>query len=132
MVLYAKDLSKDLKEKLFGKKRHKYNAQSVELDGIKFDSLKEAKFYEELKMRKRVGDIHDFKVKPRFTLQPGFKLNKKSIRPIVIIPDFIIYHNNSSHEVVDVKGKATQAWQIKWKMLKYRHKDYTNMYFTVV
>src|SRR3989337_636817 len=46
----------------------KYRNIKVEIEGYKFDSKKEAEFYQELVLRKKAGDIMDFKVKPKIQI----------------------------------------------------------------
>lgn len=48
--------------------RHKFNAQPTEVDGIRFDSKKEATRYRELKLRERAGEIVGLTLQPAFTL----------------------------------------------------------------
>ena len=48
---------------------HKYNAKKTVVDGIKFDSKKEAARYEVLKGLERVGKIDRLELQPRFEVQ---------------------------------------------------------------
>lgn len=105
--------------------RNKYSNHRVEIDGHTFDSKAEARYYKQLKLRKRAEDIKDFELQPRFRLQEGFNKDGKRYRPIDYVADFKIYHNDGSIEVVDVKGAPpTQVFRIKEKMFnkKYPHK----------
>ena len=131
-MIHESQLPPSLRKKLGLTKRHKYNATKVELDGYKFDSQKEARYYSELVIRKRTHDIFDFVVKPKFILQNDFVLRDGTkIRSIIIEPDFQIIHNDYSTEFVDVKGKITPDWKLKWKMFKYKFRA-TNVKFTIV
>ena len=109
----------------------KYKNKLKTIDGITFHSRKEANYYQELKFRKMGKDIVDFVLQPKFELQEGFRLNGKKIRPITYKADFLIHHNDGTKEVVDVKGYRTEVFNIKWKMLKYLHKDEENIKFTL-
>ena len=51
------------------RRRGKYNARKVEIDGITFDSLKEANRYSELKLLEKAGLIKDLTLQPRFNLK---------------------------------------------------------------
>jgi len=80
------------------KKKSKYRNQRTEVDGIKFDSKKEAEYYGILKMRMKAGEISDLK------LQVEFKLLSFSY-----IADFVYFENKSIKlEVVDVKSDMTR------------------------
>ena len=103
----------------------KYHNKKTEVDGIKFDSKKEALFYQELCLRKKAKDIDDFELQPRFLLQEGFNKNGVRYRPIHYVADFTIYHNDGSWEVVDVKGKRTQVYGIKKKLFEKLYPDLT-------
>ena len=99
--------------------------EKIELDGYKFDSKKEAKFYQELKLRMLAGDIARFKLKPKFVLQPAFVKNGKKIRAITYIADFLIINNDMSEEIIDIKGFVTDIFKIKKKIFEYVFKDKT-------
>ena len=92
-------------------------ATKCELDGIQFDSKIEKYFYSRAKM---FGIWNQFKMKPRFLLQPGFMYFGKKIQDIEIIPDFI---HIATGEIVDTKGWQTPDNKIKIKMLKYLNRD---------
>ena len=47
---------------------NKYKAQPTTVDGIKFDSKREAERYGELKLLERAGEIRDLVPHPRFAL----------------------------------------------------------------
>lgn len=50
------------------KRSGKYNARKTTVDGITFDSAKEAKRYQELKLLQRAGEIRGLLLQPRFPL----------------------------------------------------------------
>lgn len=97
------------------RKRNKYGAKGTRIDGIYFDSQKEAKYYGQLKMRKLAGDIRDFKVHQVF----DFVVNGVHICQYEV--DFVIWHNSGRYEYVDVKGVKTEVWTIKARLLKALH-----------
>ena len=79
-------------------KRNKYGNRRVEVDGIKFDSQKEARYYEELMLRYRAGDLKLVLLQVPFIL-PG---------PVKYYADFLTIDNDGRFEVVDVKSEATR------------------------
>ena len=104
----------------------KYNAKRTVVDGITFDSKKEAEYYEELCLRTRANDIKDFEIQPKFTLQPAFTKNGKKYQPIRYHADFLIHHNNDTWEVIDVKGyKKNPVYLLKKKMFECRYPHLT-------
>lgn len=107
------------------RKRSKYNNQKTVVDGIKFDSQKEAEYYCKLKLLKQAGEIKDFGLQPRYELQPAFEKNGKKYRAITYIADFVIVNNDGTTEVVDVKGVETQVFKIKQKLFEYKYPDLT-------
>ena len=110
---------------------NKFNAKKTKVDGIVFDSKKEARYYEELKERKKKGEIKDFEIKPKIELQPSFAdYYGKRIRAINIEPDFLIYHDNYL-EYVDTKGYWTDISKLKWKMVQYKFRG-KNVKFRIV
>lgn len=79
-------------------RRNKYGNRRVEVDGIKFDSQKEARYYEELMLRYRAGDLKLVLLQVPFIL-PG---------PVRYYADFLTIDNDGRFEVIDVKSEATR------------------------
>ena len=97
------------------KKRNKYNAVKKEVDGIVFDSTKEARRYQELKYMQAAGEISDLECHPRYDLFAG----------ITYKPDFR-YVDGGRVVVEDVKGgKATRTrdFIMRWKMANEIYTD---------
>ena len=105
------------------KRKSKYNNQKTIVDGIKFDSKKEAEYYCQLKLLKQAGEIKDYRLQPRYELQPAFEKNSKKYRAITYIADFAIINNDGTTEVVDIKGVETQAFKIKKKLFEYMYPE---------
>ena len=101
----------------------KYRAKKTVVDGITFDSQKEADFYCELKMLRMAGEVIDFERQVTFELQPKFKHSGKTERAIKYIADFVVKYKDGRTVVVDVKGDKTDVYRIKRKMLLYKHPD---------
>lgn len=102
---------------------NKYNAKRVVVDGIKFDSKREAHRYKELKLMERAGTITDLQLQPKFELQPGFTgPDGRRIRAIHYIGDFMYTDLETGNKVVeDVKGVKTDVYKLKKKMMAYVH-----------
>lgn len=91
--------------------RSKYGAIKTIVDGIKFDSKKEAKRYVELKLLVKAGVISELKLQPRFDLIiNGCKCGFYKA-------DFE-YIENGKIVVEDVKGKKTPVYNLKKKLIK--------------
>ena len=102
----------------------KYKNQKTEIDGIKFDSLKESRRYIELRTLQRTGVISDLALQVKYELQPSFKINNKTIRAITYIADFT-YYENGKLVVEDVKASkkyTTEVYKLKKKMFMYKYK----------
>ncbi|MEG6615368.1 DUF1064 domain-containing protein [Peptococcaceae bacterium 1198_IL3148] len=103
-------------------KKSKYGSRKVEVDGITFDSKKEANKYCELKMLKAAGKIAGFNLQPEFELQPGYHdKNGKWIKPIKYRADFEVFYPDGRVVVIDTKGFKTKEYLLKKKMLLYRY-----------
>lgn len=106
--------------------RSKYGNKKVELEGHIFDSKSEARYFKELQLRQKVGDISFFRLQPKYQVMPGFEKGGKKHQAIHYIADFEIHHLDGSIEVVDVKseGTITQVFRIKEKLFhrKFPHK----------
>ena len=105
-------------------KKAKYHSKKVTVDGIKFDSQKEANRYCELKLLKKAGKITNFELQPEFVLQEGFReKNGQWIRPIKYKADFRVIYADGSEVVIDTKGYKTKDYLIKRKMLLKKYPD---------
>ncbi len=102
---------------------NKYKNKKTMVDGIKFDSEMESHYYIYLKQLKEIGEVVNFVLQPTYLLQEGFDLNGKRIRPITYKADFKVIYKDGHEEVIDVKGKLTEEFKIKRKMLLYRYRD---------
>ena len=102
---------------------NKYKNKKTIVDGIKFDSEMESHYYIYLKQLKEIGEVVDFILQPTYLLQEGFDLNGKRMRPITYKADFKVIYKDGHEEVIDVKGKLTEEFKIKRKMLLYRYRD---------
>lgn len=101
-------------------KKSKYSSAKTDIDGIRFDSKKEAEFYAELKLREKVGEITHLRLQPRYLLQEAFKHDGKQYREMEYVADFE-YIENGVTVVVDVKGFRTAVYMIKRKLFLYRY-----------
>lgn len=100
----------------------KYGSKKVLINGIVFDSKKEADRYCELKFLERAGKIKDLSLQHKFELQPSFKKNGKTIRAITYIADFVYFDLERMVNVVeDVKGYKTKEYLLKKKMFEYKY-----------
>lgn len=100
----------------------KYRSRKTVVDGITFDSKKEAEYYIGLKLRQKAGEIASFELQPTFVLQEGFqpKIGKK-VQAIKYKADFRVVYPDGREEIVDTKGYRTKEYLIKRKMLLYRY-----------
>lgn len=98
---------------------NKYKAKKVVLDGIEFDSRKEAGRYSELKQMQQVGIIQDLRCHPEFELIP--KCGKE--RAAKYHADFAYIEIATGKLVVeDVKSKATKTrdYILRRKLMNWR------------
>lgn len=102
--------------------RNKYKAKKTLVDGVVFDSKKEAARYQELKLLEKAGIIKDLSLQPNFLLQGSFKCQGKTHRKIEYIADFQYYVVKDKKWVVeDVKGYRTDVYKIKKKLFLKRY-----------
>lgn len=98
----------------------KYYNRKCELDGIRFDSIKEMNHYAELKVLEKGGVIKDLKLQPEYILVPAYIDNGKKVRPIIYRADFA-YTENGKSVVEDVKGFKTDVYKLKKKIFRYMY-----------
>ena len=100
----------------------KYHSRKTEVDGISFDSKKEADRYLELKLLQKAGVVKNLKRQPRFTLQEPFRCDGNWYRKIEYVADFM-YEENGQMIVEDVKGMKTDVYKIKKKLFLRQYGD---------
>lgn len=92
----------------------KYGARAIEVDGVCFDSMAEAKRWFDLQTLERNGLISDLKRQVRFDLAVnGVNLGFYKA-------DFT-YTENGRAVVEDVKGMRTPVYALKAKLMKAIH-----------
>lgn len=93
-------------------KRMKYrNVKSV-IDGITFDSKKEAAYYAKLKLLKLAGEVTEYE------LQPKYYLVVNGVKWGFYKADFKVTWKSGLTRIVDVKGMKTSVYQLKKKLVK--------------
>lgn len=88
--------------------RHKFGARPTEVDGIRFDSKKEARYFQKLRIREAVGEVLFFLRQVPFHLPGG-------VRYVV---DFQEFHADGTVHFVDVKGMETPDFKAKKKQVE--------------
>lgn len=102
----------------------KYHNKKTVINGITFDSRREAERYVELKVLQKKGLITQLELQPKFLLQKGFKYRGKTQSAITYKADFrYIDLETNTYVVEDVKGMVTQAFAIKKKMFLATYGD---------
>lgn len=97
-----------------------------------FDSKKEYTRWEELKVLERIGKIQDLRLQQPLIIQDKFVTNYgEKVSAINYKADFM-YLQDGITVIEDVKGidkktgkaKSTEAFKLKWKMLKVKYPEY--------
>ena len=102
------------------KKVSKYRSKKVKVDGILFDSQKEADYYMELKLLTQAGEVKGFCRQPRFVVTNG----DDNVSATEYVADFIVFQNDGSFKIVDTKGVETAAFKLKKKSF---HEKYPSL-----
>lgn len=105
-------------------RRVKYGNKKTEVDGITFDSRKEANHYAELRILEKAGEISNLELQMPFVLQPAFVHKGKKYQSIKYVADFVYTDVDGRKVVEDVKSPATRkdkVYQLKKKMMLYVH-----------
>ncbi len=111
-IMSTKSTPKTLKGQ--PKKKHsKYSAVKTEVDGIVFDSAKEARRYKELLLLRKAGYIGFLE------MQVPFELNAGGTHSLKYIADFVYRDTTTGKRVVeDVKGFRTAVYRKKKRLMK--------------
>lgn len=113
-------------------KTGKYRNTRTKVDGIAFDSQKEARRFIELRSLLKTGRIRNLKLQPQFTIQESYVTpDGERVRAVRYVADFSYERPTSPDQngyihwikvVEDVKSKATKTaqYEIKRKLLLER------------
>ena len=113
--------------------RSKYHSKKITINGVTFDSRKEAKRYQELLLLERAGAIQDLKRQVEFELiqtqrepdtigkRGGVIKGKVIEHRCSYVADFV-YTENGKTVVEDTKGFKTKDYIIKRKLMLHVHK----------
>ena len=91
------------------------------MDGIAFDSYKEAKRYQELKALEKYGVIQDLQLQAKFLLIPSQRINGKVVERECSYKADFVYKENGKTIVEDTKGFRTPDYIIKRKLMLFVH-----------
>ena len=98
----------------------KYKNKKTVVDGITFDSKKEARRYIQLKKMSEAGEISDLQLQVKFDLLPTMKICGKTQRKVGYIADFT-YLKDGQLVVEDTKGMRTDVYKLKRRLMKFIH-----------
>ena len=94
----------------------KYRNQKTVIDGIKFDSKKEADRYCELKLLERAKEISNLRLQVPYILFPKNQYG----RVVKYIADFA-YTENGKEVVEDCKGMKTDVYKLKKRIMAEKY-----------
>lgn len=90
------------------KAAHKFKAVKTERKGISFPSKLEARYFDTLEVKKRIGEVVFFLRQVSFDLPGGVRY----------VADYQVFYADGSVEFVDVKGMDTPASKLKRKQVE--------------
>jgi hypothetical protein len=101
--------------------RGKYGNVKTVVDGITFDSAREAARYEVLAQMQRAGHISELQIQVPFDVVPAAVVAGKKRRARRYVADFV-YRNAAGDRIVeDVKGMLTPMYELKRHLMKVVH-----------
>ena len=100
------------------KPKNKYYSQKTWIDGICFDSKKEADYYCQLKLLTKAGEIKGFCRQARFVVTEGVGSIERGTE---YVADFVIFNNDGTSRIVDTKGVKTNEFKLKMKSFREKY-----------
>ena len=102
-------------------KPSKYRNVKVVVDGMTFDSKREAQYWRELQLRERAGEISKLSRQAAFDLRaPSHDLGRDFVVVAWYFADFVYFDAKNVRHVVDVKGGSatkTAIYRLKKRWL---------------
>jgi hypothetical protein len=102
----------------------KYGNRKTTLNGVEFDSHKEAQRYAQLRLLERAGRITNLRCQVKYILIPAQRDEKGKLleRECFYVADFVYFDLTLGREVVeDAKGYRTDTFKLKKKMMLWFH-----------
>lgn len=101
----------------------KFGAIKTIVDGIKFDSKKEAYYYRQLLLQKSAKNkserIESIELQPKFDYLIEYSANDKTYkRKAFYKADFLVIYADFRVEIIDVKGFKTVTYKQKKKIIE--------------
>lgn len=93
------------------KRRSKFGARPTHVDGIRFDSKREARYYAQLKLRQAAGEVVRFHRQVPLDLEGG----------VVYRCDFLVFYADGRVQYEDAKGVETKEFRMKRRMVRARY-----------
>ncbi len=93
---------------------NKYRNIKTTVNGLVFDSRKEASRYQELRLLQQAGQIHDLR------LQVPYAIVINDVKVCKYVADFV-YIENGKQRVEDTKGILTPVYRLKKKLMRAVH-----------
>ena len=103
-------------------KKSKYGSNKIVVDGIKFDSVKEATRWQELKILEKAGEVSNLQRQVKYEVLPVQRDKGKVLeRPVYYIADFVYTDTDGNTVCEDTKGYKTKEYIIKRKLMLYMY-----------
>lgn len=101
----------------------KYSNKKTLVDGIWFDSKKEANRYQDLLLMQKAKVIRNLAIQQVFELVPSVVLNGRKRPPVRYKADFTYFDDTKGGAFVveDTKGFRTEGYKIKRHLMKAVH-----------
>jgi hypothetical protein len=104
------------------KRKHKYRAIPTVVDGIRFDSKREATRYGWLRYREKLGEIRDLQLQVKYSIDVVNIETGEITHVAEYRADFVYVECASGKTIVsDAKGFSTPLYKLKRKLVEAQH-----------
>lgn len=113
----------------YQQKKAKYGNKKTVVDGITFDSIKESRVFQDLKILEKQGIIQNLELQKKFAIVPKIK-GVKGSRVRYYIADFVfqeIKNGEITRVIVDVKSPITRknpVYTLKKQLVQWQFPHY--------
>jgi hypothetical protein len=103
----------------------KYGNKRVQIDGLWFDSMREGRRYQQLRLEERAGHIRDLQMQVPFNITSTNTHNGERVVVAKYLADFTYWRVQSDGDalfiVEDAKGVRTDVFNLKKKLIEHEH-----------
>ena len=106
--------AEEFRQAMAGKPKSKYRNEPITIDGVRYDSKREATYILNLRLREKEGEVYGIELQKRYAL-----IGPDGLLITTYVADATFWDQKEKRfRIIDVKGVETAVFKIKKKLMK--------------